>query len=491
MNNESSYRHIFKATSLFGGVQVLTIIFSIVKNKAIAMIMGANGIGFIGIFATTISLINSITSFGFASSSVKSISEFKVQNRQYELERTVSVILKLSLFVGVFGLLITLALSSLLGKVSFNSDKLTYKYYFMGLAVAILFLSLESGTTAILQGFRELRKIATSNIISSFLSLSFSIPLYYYLGIDGLVPSIICTYITSYFTSSFYLRKVIPHRVSIKILEELPLIKDILRLGVAMSISSILVYSVMFVIRIFISEHGSLLDVGYYQAAFSILNGYVGMIFAAMAKDYYPRLAEVNLQDKLCQKISNQQIEIGLLIIAPIISVLIVFLSFFIKILYTNDFIVIKNILYWSLLGMPFKVVSWSLSYIVLAKGDVKSFLTYEILSNIFVLVSHIMLYQLYGLTGLGYAFLCSSVFYFIIVKITLKSKYSILLEGEVLFFLTLIILCFSCLIIANIYFISTLLYIINTCLILLTLAYSISQLSSKLNFNIADLFKK
>lgn len=43
-SNQSSYRSIFKATSLFGSVQLFQIIIQIVKSKFIAVLLGPAGV---------------------------------------------------------------------------------------------------------------------------------------------------------------------------------------------------------------------------------------------------------------------------------------------------------------------------------------------------------------------------------------------------------------------------------------------------------------
>ena len=48
--NTSSYNHVLKHTTLFGGVQVMTILANIVRNKVIALFLGAMGMGLNSMF---------------------------------------------------------------------------------------------------------------------------------------------------------------------------------------------------------------------------------------------------------------------------------------------------------------------------------------------------------------------------------------------------------------------------------------------------------
>ena len=77
MSGESKqkiYRTIVKATGLFGGVQVIGILCSIVRNKLVAVWMGTLGVGFISLYASSMEMIGALTGLGLRSSAVRDIS---------------------------------------------------------------------------------------------------------------------------------------------------------------------------------------------------------------------------------------------------------------------------------------------------------------------------------------------------------------------------------------------------------------------------------
>ena len=67
-NNQSSYRSIFKATSLFGGVQVYQILIQIIKFKFVAVFLGPIGVGIMGLYQSGLQLVQQISSMGLANS---------------------------------------------------------------------------------------------------------------------------------------------------------------------------------------------------------------------------------------------------------------------------------------------------------------------------------------------------------------------------------------------------------------------------------------
>ena len=87
-------------------------------------------------------------------------------------------------------------------------------------------------------------------------------------------------------------------------------------------------------------------------------------------------------------------------------------------------FVGISSMVYWASLGMFFKAVSWSISFVLLAKAASKTYFWNELITNLYLLVLNIGGYYLFGLTGLGISFLITYVIYSIQVFIIANRKY-------------------------------------------------------------------
>ena len=70
----SSYSHILKYTSIFGGVQGLVILIGMVRNKLIALLLGPQGMGLMALFNSTVRLISDTTGLGLGVSAVRELS---------------------------------------------------------------------------------------------------------------------------------------------------------------------------------------------------------------------------------------------------------------------------------------------------------------------------------------------------------------------------------------------------------------------------------
>ncbi len=419
---QSSYRSIFKATSLFGGVQVFNILISIIKSKFIAVFLGTTGVGIMSLFQSAIDTISYLTNLGLSSSAVRNISEANDTGDEARIRRVVTVFRRWLWFTGILGAIITLILSPWLSQWSFGNKD--YTLSFALLSVTLLLGALSGGQSTLLQGMRRINYMAKSSIIGASLGLFISLPIYYFFGIKGIVPTFILSSILALVLTYYFSSKLKIQSVEMPIQQSFHEGLNMVKLGVLITTSSFLSMLSGYIINIFITHTGSISDVGLYQGGWNITNKYVGLVFTAMVTDYYPRLSGVNQNNEKVKEVVNQQTELTLLILAPILILLLSTTPLVIKLFYTKEFLPIVVFVQWVVLGMMFKAVSWSLGFIVLAKGDSKLYFYKEIVSIIILLSCNIGGYYLWGLEGLGISFLIGFIFVYLYVYWMVYTKY-------------------------------------------------------------------
>jgi O-antigen/teichoic acid export membrane protein len=295
---------------------------------------------------------------------------------------------------------------------------------FIWLSVTLLFNQLTTGQTALLQGMRKLQYLAKANLTGSALGLLFTVPLYYIWGIKGIVPGMIVTSLLALLASWYFSNKVKVEKAKVTFNDTVTIGKNIITLGFMISLSGLTSIGAAYLVRIFIRMTGGVDQVGLYNAGFTIINTYVGLVFTAMATEYYPRLSSAAGDNKLSRQIINQQAEIVLLVLAPILLVFLVFIKWVVIILYSNSFTAINEMIWWAALGMFFKAASWSIAFILLAKGAGKLFFLNELIGNLNLLILNIAGYHFFGLTGLGISFLCGFFLYLCQVFFISRKKY-------------------------------------------------------------------
>jgi O-antigen/teichoic acid export membrane protein len=478
-SNEDSYKKIFKTTSIFGGVQVFNIIIALLRSKAVAIFLGPAGFGVMSLFNTTINLMTGFTNFGLGTSAVKDIASASSLGDDDKLTKTVALFRKLVWITGSFGFILTLVTAPLLSKLAFGNRN--YTTAFMLLSITLLFSQLSAGQSVILRGLRKIQYLAKASVFGSILGLVISLPLYYFFDKQGIVPAMILTSLSVLYLTWYYASKLqIPSaRVEVKTikLEGMEMVK----MGFLISMSGLIGMGSSYLLRIYISNIGSIEDVGLFSAGFSLISTYVGMVFTAMSTDYYPRLSTVAHDNHACRQQINQQIEIALLIIAPILTVFLVFIKLGIILLYSQDFVSIINMVQWAALGVFFQALSWSIGFVFLAKGASQTFFWNELIAYSYMLILNALGYYLFGLTGLGISFLLGYILHFLQMYLVSRSMYFFRFNKKTIeIFIFQFSIAASCF--AVVYFSGKLIgYLLGVILIFISIYYSYKNLDQRI----------
>lgn len=480
MERTTSYRNIFKATSIFGGVQVLQILVSLIRGKLIAVLLGASGIGISSLLTTSLSIITTISGMGLNSSAIKDIALAKDTNDQIHLSKIIEIFKKLLLISCIIGASILIIGSRFLSQYSFGNNN--YTSSFMLLSFMIVPTILSQGNTAILQGNRNLLFTAKLSMWSSIVSVLFSLPFYYFYGIKGILPALILPQWLTYFLSIYYVRKLRIEKVNVDSNEVFLKGKFMVKLGFTLMVSVLLGQVTTYLLNLFISNSGSVADVGYMNAAIGMTTTVISMVFSAMGNDYFPRLASVCDDSEKMSETVNRQGEILLLIVFPILISFSLFSNLVIKIFLSADFIKISNVIKILAFGMLIKAASYPLGYISFAKGDKKTFFLFEaVWGNLISLIFNIVGYHYFGLTGLGYSFVVSYTLYIILVALIAKYKYRCSLSIEFLNIGFIVFGLSSMMLINGIFFTKTIFYLIGITLMLISILFSYSELNKRL----------
>lgn len=420
---QSSYRQIMKATSIFGGVQVYNIIISVIRSKFIAILLGPAGMGIAGLLTSTTSLITTITNLGISTSAVKNVAAANASGDSHKVGVVVSVLRRLVWVTGLFGSLFTLIFARWLSELTFGNRDYTFAYILI--SITLLLTQINAGQLVVLQGMRKLKYLAKADLAGVTIALFTSVPIYYVWGVKGIVPAIITSSFMTLFLSWYFSSKVKIQRV--KVSKEILMSEggDMVRIGFFLSLSSLISMASAYVVRVFISHKGGVEQVGLYNAGFAIINTYVGMVFSAMVTDYFPRLSGIVNEPGKAKAIINQQAEVALLILAPILTFFLIFINWVVILLYSTRFLPVDSMIHWAALGIFFKAASWPIAYLIIAKGDSKLFFYSELIANIYMLGLNILGYQMSGLDGLGMSFFAGYLIYLIQVFIITKRKYT------------------------------------------------------------------
>lgn len=153
-HSTGSYAEIFRATSLLGGVQVVTVLVGLVWNKLLALLIGPAGVGVLGSFLQLHTLLCTATGIGLQASAVREVAAAVGHDDGARAARVVHVV-SFGLLVGWSQRLVSrLQSTSVLSvfsvallKVEARIDESTTVYAYSGIVALLLIVYAVSAGT--------------------------------------------------------------------------------------------------------------------------------------------------------------------------------------------------------------------------------------------------------------------------------------------------------------------------------------------------------
>lgn len=415
MEDKIASSNALKTAILVGSSNVITIVLSILRVKVIAILVGPSGIGLMSIFQNLTDIIKSISNFGINYSGAKEIASIIDDKRQ--LNRSIAILKFWSFVSGGIGMLFTISFSYLLSRYTFGS--LQYVGEIIFLSFGILFSSISGMQLAVLQGMLRIIDVLKAGLYASIASTIVIIPLYYAFGLRAIVPSMLLVSAFSLFFSWFYFRRVEIDKIVLPTSELFARGYNIVRLGFFITLTALLTNLTLYLIRIILLDKSDIESVGAFQAVWNISSLYLNTLLSSLILDFLPRLSKQYINSVNATKLINDQVEITLLLGAPVIVTIIAFSELIINALYSISFSMSVPLLQSQIFGSFFVIIAWPLGVLFLASNKgIYSFLTELVRLLSFVLIVWLG-FNRFGFMILGYAYILSSTLALFVIYIS------------------------------------------------------------------------
>lgn len=418
-NNEttkdSGYDGMLKYTGIFGGVQGLASLITLLKVSIVSRLLGPIGVGMVDIYNRSIELVKKTTDLGISYSAVQSISEqrntdISSSSDTNTMTYAIKVVRSWSLWLALAGTTLFFFLSPLLSQWSFDGDE-RYTNMFRILSVAVGCSSLMGGELAVLKGARILSRVAWFQLLSAVVMLIAVVPCYYFWGNDGIIPGLLLTAVSLLALACYHSFQVFPYRVA---LFSKRIINDglyIIRQGFNYTLAGFLNSGAYYLVSIYVLNKADAGDVGCYSYG-TLLISYLSMlVFAALDSDFFPRLSAINKNKSRSNVLVNTQVEMLMILITPMIICFAVCLPLVPRLIFDESFMPLVDMAQWAVVGLFFKAMMLPPAYLSLSKGESLIFLLQEALSYSFMATAMILGFRYGGMEGLGIGILLSGMF--------------------------------------------------------------------------------
>lgn len=396
---------VFSFTAISTLVKMLT---GLVSVKIVASIIGPAGVALVGQLNNFASIVMTVSSGGITSGITKYVAEYKKdKNEIIALFSTAfRVIVMCSLAVGV----ILIIFHQYLSEYIMLSPE--YGYVFVIFGFTVLLYALNMMLTSIINGFKDFKRYVKISIANSIIGLLFTLLLVLTWGLEGALISVV-TYQSIMFLVTLWMIRKLPWLSWNYFREKLSILitKKFFRYTLMTITIAITLPISQMLLRGYVISEISPIEAGWWEAMNRISNMYLMVITSSLSVYYLPRMSELTDTIELRHEIIKcYKVIIPILIVGFTLTFLI--RKWIIYLLFTPDFLPMQSLFLWQLGGDFFKMCSWVLSYLLIAKAMSNKFIVAEISFSFLFLILGFVFMQINGVIGITQGYLLNYVLY-------------------------------------------------------------------------------
>lgn len=407
-------------TSLNAGVVGTRLVIALFIQRLIASMLGASGVAIIGQLQSLTQLMTSVTSFGIFNGVVKYVAEYKEDKEQ--LKKLFSTTFVFITIITVLSSVCFLIFSTQISEYLFDSKDFAYLIKVM--AVVIPFISLQRIFNGVINGLSEYKKFAKIELITYLFSSALTVLFLFQFNLDGVLIAIAITPVIKLLVLLYIFFKILNEYVQFKKLKfKLFMPKELLAFTLMSFFSTVLSSFIEIDIRSMITDKINLDDAGIWTGMTNISKNY--MVFSNSILTLYvlPKFASIyNRTEFFKELLSIYKTLLPLFGVGMLLVYL--FRDYVILIIYP-EFYEMAPLFKWQLIGDFVRLASIVLSYQLVAKRMVKSFIFTEILSLGLFYGFAYYLTDVYGVEGVVMAHMFRIFIYIIVVFILVRTYFN------------------------------------------------------------------
>ncbi len=411
---------VLSAVAILGSAQAVNIACSVIRTKLIAIWLGPVG-GLNTILVNGSTLVSTATQLNIRDSAVRDLSLPDSPDRR---ALKADVVRRWALLLGLLGAAAIIVISPLLSASAYNGS-IAYSLHFAALAPAVFFTAYSAGEFAILQAHERLRAIARSNIEAGIAATAISLPMLYVFRLHAIVPVINIYALAVAACVRFRRLRIAPPTCRPD--------RRTLWLGLSISVSVLLTTLMNYILAAYINSRGGESALGIYQSGYTLVNSYVGIIFSAIAVEYYPRLTRFIGRHSAACTVMTHEVSLVIRLVTPVAVVFVLLSDFIVRLLYSSSFGEVMPFVTFAIVGALYRGISLCYAYRILAAGDSRAYIFTETASVTVGLSLNIIAYSLWSYTGLGISYIVWYAFYAALTATVCRRRYGIVLPRRLL----------------------------------------------------------
>jgi PST family polysaccharide transporter len=415
-------------TVLNGIAQFVKAISSLIINKVIVVFLGSPALLFAGNLKSVFTILQQISGAGVYEGAVKYLSGEYKDRHTFILQACLSLMLlgfflSIALYLVLYDQILDLLQ---LGK----NDRDLIPWLTGGIVLSLLCFVFHTLMQSFFHGLKSYKIIVQSTLVSALLTLGVSTALIYYANKTGLILSVFVPSVILLLTYCFHIRKSWHFgRVLFDKPFRLFVFKPVLSFTAMSAVAAIVFPSVLITIRTLLVEHSGV-ELASYWEGYSRLSLFMsGLSISSISLHYLPKLVEANTGQEML-KVVLWGVKFLFAVAFPAMLLTFLFGSNVISLLYTTNFLEAIFLLKWELLGTFLKLLSFTVSFIMVAKKLTTVFVLSELISGLVFFGLSVLLVEMYGIVGASIAFAGTYFLYLLWVVIYFGKRFRFFEKG-------------------------------------------------------------
>ncbi|MGR3887566.1 O-antigen translocase [Pseudomonas sp. 1152_12] len=379
--------------------------------KLIALYLGVDGLGQLGHFMSLVSIAVLLAGGGISHGIIKYVAEFK--NNRFKLHRLFSTSVCYAFSFCLVSFVLMVVFSANISNFVFGQPERSWVIVLLAFAQFVFaFNTLFSGF------FNGLGKLKVNSIVQVVANIVV-LPVIWWLiaafGLPGAAIAMLSIFTMPALISLIYLKGTPLFRMLKWRKLDVGLGKNFSKFGLMLLVSALMFPVVEIIIRESLIAQVGYAEAGIWQGSIKLSSAYIGFFSVFLASYYMPMVSST--QDKAV--IKAQVIKFMLLVMALFLagaSVLYIGRSFFIPMLLSSEFHELESYIIYQLVGDFFKVASYVVGFVVVAKAATKLYIFSEVLQALlFVGLTFSVGREVGGVHGVMYSYMLAYIAFFIV----------------------------------------------------------------------------
>lgn len=399
-------------TSVLNGIAVLIKTATMfLLNKILAVYVGPAGYAAIGQFQNFIQMITTFAGSAVNTAVVKYTAEYYDDEAKQRVvwQTAGSIVLIFSIIFSLFILIFQRQLSIYI----FHTDE--YQLVFVWFSVFLTFFTFNALFLAILNGKKEVLKLVAANIAGSLFSLAITSVLAIKYSLYGALVALSIYQSLAFFITLFLCYRADWFRLVYLFGKIDKIIAKKFAAFALMALVSVFFGNISQILlrNMIIQEYG-LSYAGYWEAMTRLSNGYLMFASTILGVYYLPKLSELKNYYEI-----KKEVYLGYKVILPIAMIssflVYIFKDIIVKIMFTEQFIPMLELMFWQLVGDIIKIGSWIISFMMLSRAMTTLFAITEAIFALSIIPLTLFFIHFFEFKGIAIAFAINCLLYWIV----------------------------------------------------------------------------